>query len=45
MDYLYGLAGATLSDEDKKRLQDIKDAVAKAIADVKAGTVTVPESK
>jgi len=29
MTYLYGLAGNTLSDEDRKKLQDIKDAVAK----------------
>jgi dienelactone hydrolase len=35
MNYLYGLAGGPLSEDDKKRLQDIKDAVAqvKALTD------------
>ena len=32
MDYLYGLAGGAVSEEDKKKLQDIKDAVAKVKA-------------
>ena len=40
MTYLYGLAGDTLSDEDRKRLQDIKDAVAKvkALTDADKGS-------
>jgi len=40
MTYLYGLAGNTLSDEDRKRLQDIKDAVAKvkALTDADKGS-------
>jgi dienelactone hydrolase len=35
MDYLYGLAGGSVSEDDKKKLQDIKDAVAriKALTD------------
>jgi dienelactone hydrolase len=32
MNYLYGLAGGAVSEEDKKKLQDIKDAVAKVKA-------------
>ncbi len=32
MDYLYGLAGGAVSADDKKKLQDIKDAVAKVKA-------------
>ena len=32
MDYLYGLAGGSVSEDDKKKLQDIKDAVAKVKA-------------
>jgi len=32
MDYLYGLAGGAVSVDDKKKLQDIKDAVAKVKA-------------
>ncbi len=32
MDYLYGLAGGAVSEADKKKLQDIKDAVAKVKA-------------
>ena len=32
MDYLFGLAGGAVSEEDKKKLQDIKDAVAKVKA-------------
>jgi dienelactone hydrolase len=42
MTYLYGLAGNTLSDEDRKRLQDIKDAVAKvkALTDADKGSTT-----
>ena len=32
MTYLYGLDGNTISDEDRKRLQDIKDAVVKVKA-------------
>jgi dienelactone hydrolase len=42
MTYLYGLAGNTLSDADRKKLQDIEDAVAKikALSDAdKASTV------
>jgi dienelactone hydrolase len=40
MTYLYGLAGNTLSDEDRKRLQDIKDAVVKikALTDADKGS-------
>jgi uncharacterized protein len=42
MTYLYGLAGNTLLDEDRKRLQDIKDAVAKikALTDADKGSTT-----
>ena len=42
MTYLYGLAGNTLSDEDRKRLQDIKDAVVKvkALRDSDKGSTT-----
>jgi uncharacterized protein len=42
MTYLYGLAGNTLSDEDRKRLQDIKDAVVKvkALTDADKGSTT-----
>lgn len=32
MDHLYGLAGGAVSEDDKKKLQDIKDAVAKVKA-------------
>lgn len=32
MSYLYGLAGGAVSEEDKKKLQDVKDAVAKVKA-------------
>jgi uncharacterized protein len=40
MTYLYGLAGTTLTDEDKKRLEDIKAAVAKikALTDADKGS-------
>ena len=40
MTYLYGLAGATLSDEDKKRLEDLKAQVAKikALMDADKGS-------
>ena len=42
MTYLYGLAGNTLSDEDRKKLQDIKDAVVKvkALRDSDKGSTT-----
>lgn len=42
MTYLYGLAGNTLSDEDRKKLQDIKDAVVKikALTDADRGSTT-----
>jgi len=42
MEYLYGLAGTQLSDEDKKRLEDIKAAVAKikALTDADKGSTT-----
>jgi basic membrane protein A len=40
-----GVGVAPFHDFDSKVPQAIKDALAKAIADVKAGTVTVPESK
>ncbi len=42
MTYLYGLAGNTLSDDDRKRLQDIKDAVAKvkSLTDADKGSTT-----
>jgi dienelactone hydrolase len=42
MTYLYGLAGNTLSDEDCKKLQDIKDAVVKvkALRDSDKGSTT-----
>jgi uncharacterized protein len=42
MTYLYGLAGNTLSDEDRKKLEDIKAAVAKikAFTDADKGSTT-----
>jgi dienelactone hydrolase len=42
MTYLYGLAGNTLSDEDRKRLQDIKGAVdtVKALTAADKGSTT-----
>jgi len=42
MEYLYGLAGAPLSDDDKKKLEDIKAAVAKikALTDADKGSTT-----
>ncbi len=42
MSYLYGLAGNTLSDEDKKRLEDLKAQAAKikALGDADKGSTT-----
>jgi dienelactone hydrolase len=42
MTYLYGLAGNTLSDDDRKRLEDIKAQVAKikALTDADKGSTT-----
>ncbi|MGE5740564.1 MAG: alpha/beta fold hydrolase, partial [Candidatus Aminicenantes bacterium RBG_16_66_30] len=42
MTYLYGLAGAAVSDEDKKKLEDLKSEVAKikALTDADKGSTT-----